>query len=80
MQVCTSTNCSLSVIANDAIPNKDVKVDDDNNDDGDDDDDDDNQCSSMMIGFTVTIVVLVAITIGITAMMMWRLYKHRIGI
>ena len=48
-------------------------------DDDDDDDDDDNQCSSMVIGFSVAIVILVAIIIGITAVMMWCLYKHKRG-
>ena len=42
-------------------------------------DDDDDECSTMMIGFTVTIVVLVATIIGITAVMMWCLYKHKRG-
>ena len=56
------------MIANTMIPHND-KIDDD----------DDDQCSSMMIGFSVTIVVLVVIIIGITAVMMWCLYKHKRG-
>ena len=60
------------MIANDTIP-QNHKIDDD------DDDDDNNQCFGMIIGFTVTIVVLVAIIIGIIAVMMWCLYKHKRG-
>jgi len=46
----------------------------------DKDDDDDDQCSVVVIGFTVTIVVLLTIMIGMTALMMWHLYKHKRGI
>ena len=59
----TTIHYSLSITANDAIPHND-KVDYD-----------DDQCFGMMLGFSVTIVVLVAIMIGITAVM-WCLYKH----
>ena len=54
------------MIANDVIPHND--------------NDDDDQCFGMVIGFTVTIVVLAVIIIGITAVMMWCLYKHKRGI
>ena len=46
---------------------------DDNKEDGDD------QCPVMVIGFAVTIVVLVTIIIGMTALMIWQLYKHKRG-
>ena len=45
----------------------------------DDNDDNDDQCSRMVIGFSVTIVVLVTIIGGLTALLIWILCKRRKG-
>ena len=65
-------HCSLSVIS--ANQNK---VDDQNK--VVDDNYDDDQSPDMVIGFTVTIVVLVVIIIGLAAALIWNLYKNRKG-
>ena len=72
-------HCSLSVILANQHKVDDQTKGDNQNKVNDKNSDDNDQSSGMVIGFAVTIIVLVAIIVGLAAVLIWNLHKNRKG-